>query len=149
MTSEGLENLENELNTKLTITRKEIADKIEEATKQGDLSENASYTSVLEEQRMNESRIEELSDLVKNAQVMKSSGRNHKVELGESVELEEQGKKKKLEIRIVGDDEADPINGKVSVNSPIGSAILHKSMSDIVTVNTPSGQKTYKIINIG
>ena len=109
VTKQGLDNLKAELLDRLTVQRIRIADKIEEATKQGDLSENAMYTAALEEQQMNEAKILELTEAVQNAVVVRSNKNNDKIELGERFTLEDLSNKKKYEYTLVGEEEADPI----------------------------------------
>lgn len=146
VTKQGLDNLKAELLDRLTVQRIRIADKIEEATKQGDLSENAMYTAALEEQQMNEAKILELTEAVQNAVVVRSNKNNDKIELGERFTLEDLSNKKKYEYTLVGEEEADPIELKLSINSPMGNALLGKHVGDTVEVVLPGGLKKYKIL---
>lgn len=149
LTAIGLQNLKDELFLRINTTRREIADKIDEATKQGDLSENAMYTAALEEQQMNESKIEELSEVVKNAVLTQISSKNSTIEIGEKFTLLDMDKDSQMTLTLVGDEEANPFLKKISSGSPIGSAILGKEIGDIVNVKTPNGVRKLKIIKLG
>lgn len=149
ITPEGLETLKDELHLRINVTRVEIADQIEEATKQGDLSENAMYQAALEAKDRNEARIKELGDMIMNAQVVVSNGRNTKVEIGESVTVKDLATKKKLTYTIVGENEADVFAGKIAVNTPVAQALVGKRVGDKVNINTPSGERILEIISIG
>ena len=144
ITENGRKELENEL-TNLKGRRGEIAEKIAEARGYGDLSENAEYDQAREEQGLVETRIAEIEDILQNAEDIKS-GTAHEVNLGSCVTLESNGKT--YEYTIVGPVEADPINGKISDESPLGTVLIGKSVGDVVAINTPRGETTYTVIAI-
>lgn len=148
ITKQGLLALKRELHERITSLRKAIADKIEEATRQGDLSENAMYSAALDDQQMNETKIMEITDLVQNA-IVKAPRKDGKVDVGEVVEVLDMEANKKFEYQLVGEEEADPLANKISITSPIGSAIMQSKVGEIIEVNLPAGLKKYKIIKIG
>jgi transcription elongation factor GreA len=144
ITDEGKAELEAEL-TELKSRRGDIADKIAEARDFGDLSENAEYDSAREEQGLVESRIAEIEDILLNAEIIKASGKT-KVALGSKVELKTG--KKAVVYSVVGPVEADPLEGKISNESPIGEALMGKKVGDKVTITTPKGEISYEIVKI-
>lgn len=144
ITEEGKRELEEELE-ELKSRRGAIADKIAEARDFGDLSENAEYDSAREEQGLVESRIAEIEDILLNAELIKS-GSKTKVSLGSKVELKT-GKKIVI-YTVVGPVEADPIEGKISNESPIGLALMGKKVGDKATIKTPKGDIEYEIVSI-
>jgi transcription elongation factor GreA len=146
-TKQGLDNLIIELKERKESFRKTIADKIEKATALGDLSENASYTAALEEQQMNEAKIAELEDLIKNAEVKKLSRTDAKVDLGDTVTLEDQSGKKVV-FTLVGEQETSPKDKKYSLSSPLGAAVFEKKLKSEVTVSLPAGKKKFKLVKI-
>lgn len=144
ITVEGRQELEAELE-ELKSRRGAIADKIAEARDYGDLSENAEYDAAREEQGLVESRIAEIEDILLNAELIKTV-KGSKVSLGSKVELKTG--KKTVVYDIVGPVEADPLEGKVSNESPIGEALMGKKVGDSVTITTPKGQISYEIVAI-
>ena len=144
ITTEGKKELEAEL-ILLKSRRGAIADKISEARDFGDLSENAEYDSAREEQGLLESRIAEIEDILLNADLIKA-GSKSKVSLGSKVELKTGSKS--VTYAIVGPVEADPLEGKISNESPIGIAVFGKKVGDSATITTPKGTVTYKIVTI-
>jgi len=144
ITNEGRQELEAELE-ELKGRRGAIADKIAEARDYGDLSENAEYDAAREEQGLVESRIAEIEDILLNAELIKSSKSSH-VSLGSKVELKTG--KKTVVYNVVGPVEADPLEGKISNESPIGEALMGKKVGDSVTITTPKGEISYEIVSI-
>jgi transcription elongation factor GreA len=144
ITDAGKRELETELE-ELKGRRGAIADKIAEARDYGDLSENAEYDAAREEQGLVESRIAEIEDILLNAELIKA-GKSSKVALGSKVELKTKGKT--VAYAIVGPVEADPLEGKISNESPIGEALMGKKVGDTVTISTPKGEISYEIISI-
>lgn len=144
ITDEGKAELEAEL-AELKGRRGAIADKIAEARDYGDLSENAEYDAAREEQGLVESRIAEIEDILLNAELIKA-GKGSKVSLGSKVELKTG--KKTVNYTVVGPVEADPLEGKISNESPIGVALMGKKVGDTVTITTPKGEVTYEIVSI-
>jgi len=147
MTQEGLDDLEKELVARKE-KLKEIADRIEEARQQGDLSENAAYTMALSDKEMNEAKIAELEDKINNAEVVNSDSKNNKIELGEKVLLKKVSDGTKIEYEIVGASESDPTDGKISIDSPIGMALANKKKGDKVKVSLPNGVEEYEVEDI-
>lgn len=143
ITEDGRTELEAELQD-LKSRRGEIADKIAEARDYGDLSENAEYDSAREEQGLVETRIAEIEDILMNAEIIKAR-KSNKVNVGSTVEVKNG---KAFTYKIVGPVEADPMNGKISNESPLGIALMDKSVGDTATITTPKGDTTYTIVAI-
>jgi transcription elongation factor GreA len=144
ITESGKRELETELEA-LKGRRGEIADKIAEARNYGDLSENAEYDTAREDQALVESRIAEIEDILANAEIIQA-GTGNKIVLGSTVELKNDGKS--VTYSVVGPVEADPLEGKISNESPIGEALMGKKVGDAVTITTPKGSTTYEIVAI-
>ena len=144
LTKEGKLELEKELD-ELKGRRGDIADKIADARDYGDLSENAEYDSAREEQGLVESRIAEIEDIIQNSEIIATRKKSH-VALGSTVELSTDGKK--VVYSVVGPVEADPLNGKVSNESPIGQALMDKKVGDKASITTPKGEIEYSIVSI-
>ncbi len=144
LTKEGLENLKEELRVLETEKTKEVSEKLKAAIEQGDLSENAAYDAAREEQGLLESKIRELRSIISQAKII-SGKSNGKIEIGATVILF--SKDGKEEFLLVGPEEADILNNKISFKSPLGSALLGKKKGDVVDIDTPSGKKQYKILS--
>ncbi|MDB5187450.1 MAG: greA [Candidatus Saccharibacteria bacterium] len=145
ITDEGKKELEIEL-ADLVGRRGAIADKIAEARDFGDLSENAEYDSAREEQGLVESRVAEIEDILLNAEIIKAA-KSSKVILGSKVELKLD--KKTTTYSVVGPVEANPLEGKISNESPLGEALMGKKVGDSATITTQKGEVTYEIVKIG
>ena len=146
---EGLKKLEDELENLKVVRRKEVSQKIKEAREQGDLSENAEYDAAKDEQRDIEARIEELEKILKNAEVVVEEEADlDKVSIGCSVKILDCEFDEELEYKIVGSTEANSLKGKISNESPVGKALLGKQVGDTVTVETPAGEFSYKVLSI-
>ena len=149
LTYEGLKKLEDELENLKVVRRKEVSQKIKEAREQGDLSENAEYDAAKDEQRDIEARIEELEKILKNAEVVVEEEADlDKVSIGCSVKILDCEFDEELEYKIVGSTEANSLKGKISNESPVGKALLGKQVGDSVTVETPAGEFSYKVLSI-
>lgn len=149
LTYTGLKKLEDELENLKVVKRKEVAGKIKEAREQGDLSENAEYDAAKDEQRDIEARIEELEKILKNAEVVVEEEADlDKVSIGCSVKILDCEFDEELEYKIVGSTEANSLKGKISNESPVGKALLGKQVGDTVTVETPAGEFSYKVLSI-
>ncbi len=146
MTSEGLEKLKTELRELTEVRRPDVVTRIKEAKALGDLSENAEYQSAKEEQSFIEGRVEELEQMIKHAKVV---GAEHKgtVGIGSKITVEIEGEKDEFEI--VGPTESDPTKGRISIDSPVGQAVLSRKVGDKVNVQTPDGSVQYKIVTVG
>lgn len=146
LTKEGVAELQNELK-ELVSKRAAIADSIKTARELGDLAENSEYQAARAEQDRNEARIGELEHILQNVELIKAPKGDSKVQLGSKVSLKgEDGKSK--EFQVVGTVEADPLNGKISDESPIGKALLGKKVGDEVEIKTPAETATYKVASI-
>ena len=149
LTYEGLKKLEDELENLKVVRRKEVSQKIKEAREQGDLSENAEYDAAKDEQRDIEARIEELEKILKNAEVVVEEEADlDKVSIGCSVKILDCEFDEELEYKIVGSTEANSLKGKISNEAPVGKALLGKQVGDTVTVETPAGEFSYKVLSI-
>jgi len=146
LTQSGMDELNSEL-SKLVAKRANIADAIKTALEQGDLSENAEYQSARAEQEKNEARITEIENILQNVELIKKPRSDSKIQLGTLVKLKAGGKTK--EFQVVGTVEADPLSGKISDESPIGKALIGKSLGDSVEITNPAETTTYKIVEIG
>lgn len=144
ITEKGKTDLENEL-AELKGRRGDIADKIAAARDFGDLSENAEYDAAREEQGLVETRIAEIEDILQNAELIQVSGSSHVV-LGNTVTL--QSAEKTVSYTVVGPVEADPLEGKISNESPIGQVLMGKVVGDEVVISTPKGEVSYIIADI-
>ena len=142
ITESGQRELERELEA-LKSRRGEIADKIAAARDFGDLSENAEYDAAREAQGLLETRITEIETILQNASIIQA-GSSSTVTLGSTVELEANGKA--VVYTVVGPVEADPLEGKVSNESPIGQALMGKAVGDMVTISTPKGELAYTVV---
>ncbi len=140
ITTEGKLELEAEL-LELKGRRSQIAEKIANARDYGDLSENSEYDSAREEQGLVESRVSEIEDILQNAEIIKAT-KSSTIKIGSTVVLKNGSR---VTYRIVGPVEADPLEGKISNESPIGSALMGKKVGDKVTIKTPKGETTYTV----
>lgn len=145
ITAEGKKELELELE-ELKSRRGDVAYKISEARDFGDLSENAEYDAAREEQGLLETRIAEIEEIVLNADIIKASKKST-IGLGSRVELKTGAKK--TVYTIVGPVEANPLEGRVSNESPIGMALHGKKVDDKVTIATPKGDIHYTVVSVG
>ena len=145
LTSEGIAELKTELDM-LISSRSELAERIKSAREFGDLSENAEYSSARQDQERAEIRIAEIENILNNSEVIKQPKKNDTVSLGNTVVLKD-GKTEKT-FTIVGSVEADPMEGKISNESPIGQALLGKKLGEKVEIKTPSATNTYTIKEI-
>lgn len=149
LTYEGLKRMEEELENLKTVRRKEVADKIKEARGQGDLSENAEYDAAKEEQAEIESRIVVLEKMLKNAEVIDDEEiSNDVISIGCKVKIYDVEFEEELEYAIVGSAEADPMEGKISNESPVGKTLLGHKIGDLVEVETPAGMVEFRILEI-
>jgi transcription elongation factor GreA len=148
LTREKLEKIKKELEEFKKVRRPDIIAKIKEARALGDLSENAEYHSAREEQGYIEGKIEELEYMIKKAKIVgESCGSKNKVDIGCHVtcSIEKDGK---IEFMIVGSAEADPANGRISNESPIGKSLMGKKVGDVIEVEIPAGKVKYKILSM-
>lgn len=146
VTEEGMKKIKDELeNRKITI-RQGIANAIKEAKEQGDLSENAEYSEAKHQQAENEARIAELEFMLKDSTVVKYDKSNGGAQLGSKVKVKFDGSE--MEFGIVGSNEANPSEMKISNESPMGKAFMGRVKGDKVEVNTPTGKMKYEILDV-
>ena len=150
MTVHGAEALREELAHRKGSLRQEITQAIAEARAHGDLKENAEYHAAREQQGFNEGRIQEIESRLADAQVIDIATipQSDKVIFGVTVMLYDAESDESISYQIVGEDEADLKQGKISVMSPIARALIGKNVDDVVVVVTPSGEKEYEISNV-
>ena len=147
ITSEGLEKLKAELEKLKAVKRRKIANRIQKAKEMGDLSENAEYSEAKDEQALNETRIAELEETLKNITTIDDRHLNSDVvQIGSTLVVKCNGETK--EFTIVGSNEANPSEGKISNETPLATALLGRKTDDEVRVEIPSGKMSYKIMEI-
>ena len=146
ISQEGYDKLKEELDFLSFTRRKEIAERIERAKELGDLSENAEYSEAKDAQALNEGRILELANTLKNVTVVETTNSHDAVAMGSKVTVKSPNGEKQY--TIVSFNEADPAAGKISNESPLGVAFLNKHKGDQVEVETPNGAVKYKIVSI-
>ena len=149
VTDDGLKKLQDELEYLKTEGRTDIAEKIKVARGYGDLSENSEYDDAKNEQAKIEARIVELEAMLKNVEIIKDiKGAAKTVVVGVKVKVYDEEFEEEDEYHVVGSTEADPVNNKISDESPVGRALLGHKVGDIVTVEAPAGDIKLKIIKI-
>ncbi len=148
LTKEGLKKIQDELSYLKTKKREEISVKLKEAIAYGDLSENAEYDEAKNEQAFVESRIRELEDIIGNAEIIVTSHATSVVELGCVVTVQNLTMNIEEKYKIVGSTEADPLNGKISNESPVGEALLGEEVATVLKIKIPKGIVEYKILKI-
>ena len=149
LTTDGMQKLKDEYEYLKTIKRKEVSEKIKQALSFGDLSENAEYDEAKNEQAEVESRINQIEEMMKYARVLNDNEiANDEVSLGSKVRLWDVEFEEEVEYSIVGTAEADPDNNKLSLESPVGSALLHHKTGETVEAVTPGGIVEFKILEI-
>ncbi|MBE6015323.1 MAG: transcription elongation factor GreA [Lachnospiraceae bacterium] len=149
LTYEGLKKLEDELEDLKVNQRKAVAAKIKEAREQGDLSENAEYDAAKDEQRDIEARIEEITAILKNADVVVEDEVDlDKISIGCKVKVLDCEYKEEMEFKIVGSTEANSLKGKISNESPLGKALIGSKVGQKVSVETQAGVLKYKVLEI-
>lgn len=149
MTIEGFKKLEAELHRLKAEERPRIIRQIADAREHGDLSENAEYHAAKEAQGLNEARVAEMEDKIGRAEVIDTSKLSGStVKFGATVTLEDEDAGDKVKYKIVGEDEANVRDGKISINSPIARALISKAKGDSAEVTTPRGTRSYEILKI-
>ena len=147
LTPEGLEKLKKELKYLKEVKRKEIAERLEKSIAYGDLTENSEYHETKEAQGFLEGRILELEDLLNNAVLIPFAEKKKGLaQIGSTILVKAGSEKERF--RIVGAAEANPLEGKISADSPLGKAILNQTKGVVVEVETPQGKLQYKILKI-
>lgn len=149
LTPEGLKKLEAELDELKTVRRKEVAEKIKQALAFGDISENAEYDQAKNEQGQLEEKISKLEEMLRNAKIIDESEiTTDKVSVGSKVKVLDIEFDEETEYTIVGSAEANPYNGRISNESPVGRALLGGEVNDVVNVQVPDGLVQFKILDI-
>ena len=150
LTVTGAEKLREELHRLKTVERPNVVAAIAEARSHGDLSENAEYDAAKERQGFIEGRIQEVEGKLSNAQIIdpKLLDADGRCVFGATVEMEDQDSGDTVTYQIVGEDEADIKNGKISVNSPVARALIGKYAGDIAQVQAPGGMREYELIDV-
>lgn len=149
LTDEGLRNLEQELEYLKTIKRKEIAEKIKVALSFGDLSENSEYDEAKNDQAMTEARIADIEGMLKNVKIIDESELTTEViHIGSRIKVNDTEFDEVCDYQIVGSNEADPANGRISDESPVGKCLLGHKVGDRVEVETPAGTMVYEVLEI-
>lgn len=148
VTAEGLKQLEEELAYLTSEKREELSMKLEAAISQGDLKENADYHDAKEEQGFVEARVRDIEDILRRAQIIEEDGPSDRVRIGSTVTVSEEGFDEEETYNIVGAAEANPAEGRISNESPIGQALLGARIGDVVLVETPGGTIEFAIRSI-
>ncbi|MCL2078068.1 MAG: transcription elongation factor GreA [Oscillospiraceae bacterium] len=149
LTQEGLNKLEEELEILKTVRRRDIAEKIKTALSFGDLAENAEYDEAKNEQGIVEARIAEIEATLMNVEILDADSlTTEHIQLGNKIKLRNVDTSKEMNLRIVGSKEVDMKKGKISDESPIGSACIGHQVGDVITAEAPAGTVTYEILEI-
>ncbi len=150
ITLNGLQNLKNELEDLRNVQRPKIVEAIAEARSHGDLKENAEYHAAKEQQALIESRVIAINDLIARANVIDVTkiDNNGKVIFGSTVKVQDLDNNKNITYRIVGQDEADIKKNLIFFRSPIGKALISKNEGEMISVNTPSGERNFEILKV-
>lgn len=147
VTKEGLEELKQELEELTKVKRPEVLERVSAARAMGDLAENSEYTAAREDLSLIDGRIEELSDILKNVELIKEGAKNTKsIQLGSTITVSINGKKE--DFVLVGEWEADPHNKKISHESPLGKALLGKVVGEKIDVEAPAGKISYTVVSV-
>lgn len=148
LTKDGAKKLHDELEYLIRTRRKEVANRIQEAKELGDLSENAEYQEAKDEQAFNEGRIEEIENTLRSAVIIDEglAKKGQHVQVGSTIEVKANGKNSTFVL--VGSNESDPLHGRISNESPLGQALLGKTIGEAVSAKTPRGEVAYEIIKI-
>ena len=148
LTPEGLEKFKKELNYLKQVKRREIAERLKQTAALGDLSENFAYHEAKEAQAFLEGRILELEEIIRSAKLIEKEKQTGKVQIGSTVLLIDINNNEKQEFQIIGPEEANPLEGKISFESPLGKALFDKSVGNKIEIKTPEGKIEYKILKI-
>lgn len=149
MTDEGLKNLEAELEELKAVKRKEIAEKIKVALSFGDLSENSEYDEAKNEQAIVEARIASIENMLKNVKVINEDELSTEmIHVGSKVKVRDIDFDDICEYKIVGSSEADPVNGRISDESPVGKGLIGHKVGEKVEIETPAGSMSYEVLEI-
>lgn len=147
VTKEGYQKILDEIKDREEVVRVKIADEIERARQQGDLSENAAYKSAIESKEFNENRISQLKEQLASSEIIEQASKTSVV-MGVEVEIEKKDDKKRIKYKVVGNNESDPSNNMISIDSPIGVAMSGKKVGDNFIVKSPAGETEFIIKSI-
>lgn len=148
LTREGFDKLEAELHHLKTVRRREVAKRIKQAREFGDISENSEYEDAKNEQAFLEGRVREIEQMLRNARIIDDEISDDIVHLGRTITLKDLENDEVITYALVGSAEADPLNYKISNESPLGKAIIGKKVGDIVEIDAPIGIIKYEISQI-
>ncbi len=148
LTKERYEELKKEFEDLKTAGRQSVGERLRHAKELGDLSENAEYQAIREEQGLLEKRIADLEDLLENSLIIYREGGRGIIKVGSQVTLRKDGEKETIAYNVVGSNEANPSKGLISNVSPLGKILLGKKVGDIVVVETPRGKVKYTILGV-
>ncbi|MCS7088355.1 MAG: transcription elongation factor GreA [Thermoflexales bacterium] len=148
LTPEGLKKLEEELEYLKTVRRAQVAERLHNAMAEGEIEENPEYEDAKNEQALVEGRILEIETILANAVLIENTGPADEVRMGSKVTLKDLDTGEKEEYVIVGSAEANPSQGRISYESPIGRALLGHKVNDVVTVQAPGGDRRLKVMRI-
>ena len=146
LTKKGYDDLQKEQEDLVKNKKPQAVDRLQKARAMGDLSENSEYTAAKEELAFVEGRVREIEEILNNAEVIENNNTGDLVQVGSIVTVQMDGKSDLFQI--VGEFEADPMNKKLSQNSPIGQALINKRVGDTVEIKIPAGKVQYKIVEI-
>jgi len=149
LTLEGLKKVQTELDELKSVARKRVADRIREAKQFGEIGENSEYEDAKAEQAQIEGRIETLQYLLANAKIVDRHENDGKVGVGSKVHLRDVGSGEELTYEIVGAEEAEPSEHRISNQSPLGEALMGRTAGKTVRVKTPGGKQVYVILSVG
>lgn len=148
LTPEGLKKLEEELEYLKTVRRAQVAERLHNAMAEGEIEENPEYEDAKNEQAIVEGRILEIETILANAVLIENTGPADEVRMGSKVTLKDLETGEKEDYVIVGSAEADPAQGRISYESPIGRALLGHKVNEVVTVQVPGGERKLKVMRI-
>ncbi len=148
LTQDGYDKLVEKLDYLISVRRLELADRLKTAIAQGDLSENSEYDDAKDEQARLEGEILELENKIKNSEIIQGGGDGNIISIGSTVVIQDIEFKEDETYMIVGSTEADPDNNKISDESPVGAALIGKTVGDVVQVHAPAGIIEYEVLEI-
>lgn len=149
LTAEGIVRLQEELEELVNVRRPALSKRLRKAIQQGDLWENADYITAKEEQGFLEGRIQQIETMLRNAVLIEANNDNDRVRLGSLVAVVEDGSSDEEVFHLVGPAEADPSQGRISYESPLGRALLERRVGDVVRVTAPAGEIRFRVVRIG
>jgi len=149
LTAEGIARLQEELEELVKVRRPALSERLRKAIQQGDLWENADYITAKEEQGFLEGRIQQIETMLRNAVLIEANNDNERVRLGSMVTVVEDGSAEEEVFHLVGPAEANPSQGRISYESPLGRALLERRVGDVVQVTAPAGEILFRVVRIG